>query len=135
MPRKRVELKAEESPKPKKLLLDRVIKILLLVFLIIWIPVGLVFLLSVYANFRQGAYKSLFNPAIPSSQTGPTDAPAEADLPGVGLVNVSCVQSALNSEAIQKIIAAGNTSTLSDEEKSRLETCIVTPAASPTPTS
>ncbi|OGZ60924.1 MAG: hypothetical protein A2919_00145 [Candidatus Spechtbacteria bacterium RIFCSPLOWO2_01_FULL_43_12] len=125
----------EETLPPKKPFLARAHMILSLIFYIIWIPIGLVFLLSVYANFRQGAYKSLFNPAIPSSQTGPTDAPAEADLPGVGLVNVSCVQSALNSEAIQKIIAAGNTSTLSDEEKSRLETCIVTPAASPTPTS
>src|SRR3989344_6178163 len=125
----------EETLPPKKPFLARAHMILSLIFYIIWIPIGLVFLLSVYANFRQGAYKSLFNPAIPSSQTGPTDAPAEADLPGVGLVNVSCVQSALNSEAIQKIIAAGNTSTLSDEEKSRLETWIATPAASPTPTS
>ena len=133
MPRKRVELKAEESPKPKKLLLDRVIKILVLVFLIIWIPVGLVFLLSVYANFRQGAYSEMFNTSAPT-QNQQVSAPAEADLPGVGLVNVSCVQNALSSDAIQKIAIEGNTNSLSDEEKSKFEPCIVE-SASPSPSS
>lgn len=133
MPRKTTQ---PEELKPKKPLLDRGHKILSLIFYIIWIPIGLVFLLSVYANFRQGAYKNLLNPAAaPSSQTGQPNAPAEADLPGVGMVNVSCVQSALNSEAIQKIIAAGNTSNLSDDEKSKLQPCIVSPPASPSPSS
>lgn len=134
MPRKiKTEVKTEEQKLSRKPFVDRLHKVLGLIFYAIWIPIGLVFLFSVYANFRQGAYKSLLNPAAPSSQTGETSAPAEADLPGVGMVNVSCVQKALSSEAIQKIIAAGNTSTLSDDEKSKLEPCIVTPAASPTP--
>lgn len=136
MPReKKVEVMKEESVPVKKALLDRLIKILNLVFLIIWIPVGTVFLLSIYANFRQGAYSGILSPPA-QSQNQQASAPTEADLPGVGLVNVNCVQSALSSDAIQKIVTEGNTNSLTEEEKTKLEACKVqTPAATPTPTS
>lgn len=129
----KTEVNPEEQKPPAKPVIDRVHKFLGLIFYLIWIPVGLVFLLSVYANFRQGAYSGLFDTSG-SLQNQQAAAPAEADLPGVGLVNVSCVQNALSTDSIQKIAVEGNTNSLSDEEKAKLEPCIVS-SASPSPTS
>src|SRR3989344_7602716 len=104
------------------------------IFYIIWIVVGIALLLIIYGNFKQGAFKGLFSPApAPPAQT---QAPAETTLPGIGNVNIACVQSALTTEAIQKIVKDGNTSNLTDEEKAKFEPCIMeaeqaTPEASP----
>ncbi len=104
------------------------------IFYIIWIVVGIALLLIIYGNFKQGAFKGLFSPApAPPAQT---QAPAETTLPGIGKVNIACVQSALTTEAIQKIVTDGNTSNLTDEEKAKFEPCIMeaeqaTPEASP----
>ncbi len=116
---------------------DKVIKFLAFLFFFIWILVGLFFLVFIYGNFRQGAFRNLFSKAQPQASQGQMQAPTETTLPGIGKVNIACVQSALSSDAIQKIVTDGNTYKLTDAEKSKFEPCIVekeqaTPSASPT---
>ena len=115
---------------------DKIIKFLAFVFFVIWISVGLFFLLFIYGNWRQGAFRSLLSPPPAPSTQGTQAPPTETTLPGIGKVNIECVQSSLSSEAIQKIVTDGNTSKLTDEEKAKFEPCIIeaetaTPEASP----
>ncbi len=62
----------------------------------------------------------------PVSQTQPQ---TEADLPGVGKVNIACTEQALSQDAIQKVMTKGDTSVLTADEKTKLEPCIVVPAS------
>lgn len=103
---------------------EKIVKFLAFLFFIIWIIVGLFFILFIYGNWRQGAFSALFAKPAPLPQETQA-APTETTLPGVGKVNIACVQSALNSDAIQKIVTDGNTSKLTDDEKAKFEPCIV----------
>lgn len=103
--------------------LDKVNKFLALIFFIIWILIGLLILLFIYANVKQGAFNGLFRPSSQAPQE--TQVPKETTIPGVGTVNVECVQSSLTDEAISKIIQEGNTSKLTNEETGKLEPCII----------
>lgn len=107
--------------------------LLSVIFYIIWIVVGIALLLIIYGNFKQGAFKGLFSTPQPPPQV---EAPSETSIPGIGKVNIACVQSALTPETIQKVLSDGNTSKLTAEEKTKFEPCIVeaetiTPQASP----
>lgn len=111
------------------------LQVLATLFFVIWILVGLFFLAFIYGNFKQGAFKALF---AKRSTQAPTqvDAPTETTLPGIGKVNISCVQ-ALGNETIQKILSSG-TKDLTSEEKTKFEPCIVekeeaAPSISPSP--
>ena len=135
MPRKT----ADEKPLPlktKKPLLLRLNEALGIIFYVIWILIGIFFILFIIANFRQGTFRGLFSTPT-TEQQQPVQAPTETTIPGIGKVNIACVQNALSSEAIQKILKEGNTSTLTEEEKTAFEPCIVekeTPSSpSPTP--
>ncbi len=103
----------------------------------IWIIIGVFFLLVIYSQIRQGFFSGLFaKPQSPQTATE-TQAPTEADLPGVGKVNIECVRSALSEESIGKIIEAGNASNLSSEDQEKLDKCVVekaqeSPQPSPT---
>jgi len=106
-------------------------------FFAIWILVGIFFLIFIYGNWRQGAFRGLLAKPQPVPQQQ-SQAPAETDLPGVGKVNITCVQNSLSTDAIQKIVQSGNTSTLTDDEKAKLEPCIIqkeeaSSTASPSP--
>lgn len=98
------------------------------IFLLIWIFVGLFGLLVVAQSLKQGFLNGFLGS---SSQTPQAQAPTqtEADLPGVGTVNISCTEQALSQAAIQKIVQSGDTSSLTADEKSKLEPCIVAKAA------
>ncbi len=102
---------------------DKTNKFLALIFFIIWILIGLLILLFIYANVKQGAFNGLFRPRTQAPQE--TQVPKETIIPGVGTVNVECVQSSLTDEAISKIIQEGNTSKLTNEEEGKLEPCII----------
>ena len=129
-------LPSEKNKADKKPLLFKLIKILAAIYLVIWILIGIFFLIFIYGNWRQGAFSGLFSkPQAPQNQV---QAPVETDLPGVGKVNIACVQNSLSTDAIQKLVQNGNTSTLTDDEKAKLEPCITqkeeaTPSTSPTP--
>lgn len=105
------------------------------IFLLVWILVGLFALLVVAQSLKQGFLNGFTGS---SSQAPQTQAPTqtEADLPGVGTVNISCTEQALSQTAIQKIVQSGDTSGLTADEKTKLEPCIVakttaTPSAAP----
>ncbi len=112
------------------------LQILATLFFVIWILIGLFFLVFIYGNLRQGAFRGLFSSKQAQQQSSAASVPQETTIPGIGKVNISCVQNSLSSETIQKIVQTGNTSTLTDDEKAKLAPCIVaaeqaTPSASP----
>ena len=133
----KAKVKAVTSEAAPKSRLKSIKAILAIVFFLIWIPVGLFFLLFVYGNFRQGAFKYLLGgqPPAQQQQQQTNQPPAETTLPGVGVVNIGCVQSSLKPETLQKLTQPDGVSLLTAEEKSLLEPCIVQPetAASPSP--
>lgn len=100
------------------------------IFYIIWILIGFFFLLYIIASIRQGVLKSLFR-SSPVSEQGEVQTPTETNIPGVGKVDIACVQEALSNESIQKIVIDGNTSKLTDDEKAKLEPCILEKEAKP----
>ena len=120
---------------PPRPTIHKVNDVLSTLFYIVWLLIGAFFLLIIWGQINQGALRSISG--RPSTQQTPqVQAPAETDLPGVGRVDIACVQQSLTQEALQKLIAAGNTSTLTPEEKSKLDPCIVeaesvSPSASP----
>ena len=132
-----IEKKREPQKAQGKNVLTRVRQVLSVFFYFIWILIGLLVLLFIYANFRQGAFNGLFSPRPPQQQTQ-VQPPTETDLPGIGKVNIQCIQDSLSKETIQKIVETGDASKLTDEEKGKLEPCITqkeeaSPSASPTP--
>ncbi|OGD83412.1 hypothetical protein A2165_02375 [Candidatus Curtissbacteria bacterium RBG_13_40_7] len=118
----------------KRPLLKNLFESLGILFFVIWILIGLFFILYIVAGFRQGAFSSLLS-SNPQQQQQETSAPTEAPLPGIGTVNIACVQEALSEESIAKIFEEQSTASLTDEEKAKFEPCIVEKEqpASPTP--
>ena len=103
--------------------MGKIEKSLQTIFYIVWILIGLFVALIIILSYRQGAFTPLFTtPQQPQQQTQP---PTETTLPGIGKVNIACVQQALTEEAITKIVQEQNTDSLTDEEKAKLEPCIV----------
>lgn len=108
-----------------------VLTIISTTFYITWIVIGILVMLLMFANFKQGAFDGVFAPR-PSPQAVP-DAPTETDIPGIGKVNISCVQQNLSSDAIQKIVTTGDSSQLTEDEKKALDQCISEKEVAPTP--
>ncbi|OGE11066.1 hypothetical protein A3A60_03290 [Candidatus Curtissbacteria bacterium RIFCSPLOWO2_01_FULL_42_26] len=130
-------LSGEKNKADKKPFLVKLIKILAAIYLVIWILIGIFFLIFIYGNWKQGAFKELLAKPQPVPQQQ-TQAPVETNLPGVGMVNINCVQSSLSTDAIQKLVQSGDTSKLTDDEKAKLEPCIIqkeeaAPSTSPSP--
>ena len=116
---------------PKRPTLHKIDDVLAVVFHAMWILIGIFILLVIYGQIRQGALRSILGPAQSPPQV---ETPTETVLPGVGTVNIECVQTAISQETIQKIVVDGNTSNLTADEKAKLEPCIVeaaSPQASP----
>lgn len=110
------------------------------VFYIIWIVIGLFLLWFIYANYRLGAFDSLIGkPSATSaqSQSQQAQAPTETTVPGIGKVNIACVQTSLSEDAITKMVQEKSDKSLSDDDKKKLKSCIVGTASSteatPTP--
>lgn len=106
-------------------------------FFVIWIAIGLFIGLLMVQGLRRGVFDNLlFSPTTVDDAQAQAQGPEEANLPGVGQVNVPCVRTALSQEAIQKIVESQDMSVLSDDEKTKLEPCITqkeqaTPSAVP----
>ncbi len=111
----------------KFLVMQKITSFLSIVFYVIWILVGLFFLWFIAANFRLGAFDQLMQPRpTASSQVPQADqAPEETTVPGVGTVNVSCVQANLGEDLIIKMVQDKGIQNFSDEEKAKLAPCIV----------
>lgn len=104
-------------------------EILLLSFVVLWIIIGGFFIWFIGANFSHGSFEGLMKK--PQAETAASEkfSPTEVNLPGVGQVNVSCVQGSLPEESIVKVIQQGNTDSLTADEKAELEKCKVTSEA------
>lgn len=113
----------------------KILHVLAAVFFVIWIFIGVFVLLLLADGFKRGAYQGLFGKQSQQQQTQAPQMPTDVDLPGIGKVNVECAQSVLTDESIQKIVSEKSTKSLTDDEKTSFEKCIVEPAPSPTPTS
>lgn len=105
------------------------------IFLILWIFIGLFGSLVVVQSVKQGFLQGVFGRAQQASGSQ-VQGRTEADLPGIGRVNIACIEQALNQDSIQKLLAKGDTSVLTADEKAKLEPCIVekataTPSATP----
>lgn len=112
------------------------ILVLAVAFFVIWILIGIYFLLVVLQQMRAGAFKELLQFGPQKQPTPQVEEQTEASLPGIGKVNIACIQSALPPEAIQKILQDQGTQNLTEEEKTKLEPCIIqkaeaSPQASP----
>ncbi len=120
----------------KLLVLGKVTVFLSIVFYLIWILIGLFLLWFLFANFKLGAFDQLLGKrqAAPQSETA-DQVPTETSLPGVGTVNISCVQQNLTQDAIAKLVQDKSDKNLTDDEKTKLEPCIVAPESSPSATS
>ena len=128
MPRKKTSEKAKTEKGPG---FQKLNEVLGTIFYAVWILIGLFFILLTIANFRQGAYRGLFG--AQSQQPQSIETPTETTISGIGKVNIACVQEALSTEAITKILQEGNTSSLTGEEKTKLEPCIVEKETAPSP--
>lgn len=111
----------------------KTILILASTFLVIWILIGLFLLVVIVQGLRTGTF--LLGPSKngQQTQTQETQAPTEANLPGIGRVNIACVKEALSQETIQKLLEKGDLSVLEGEEKAKFQACIIS-KASPIPT-
>lgn len=117
--------------------LHKINDVLATLFYLLWIVIGAFFILTIAGEIRRGALNSIISgPAAGQQQVSDVQAPTETNIPGIGTVNIDCVKGALSTESISKILEAGNTSLLSDEEKTKFEPCVVAitspnPSASP----
>lgn len=105
----------------------KVMMTLAAIFLVTWTLIGISLLLLVVQAQRKGTFKGLTNPAQAQSQTqsqNQQQVPEETEIPGVGRVNIACVQNALPIESIQKLLSAGNISALEGEERTKFEACL-----------
>ncbi|HSX18920.1 MAG TPA: hypothetical protein VLE91_02165 [Candidatus Saccharimonadales bacterium] len=125
---------------PKRPTIHVIDHYLSVVFHVVWIVIGAFFLLLIFSQVRQGALSSLLsNPSPQQSVPSQTSAPSETNLPGIGMVNISCVQQTLSPDELQKIVQAGDASNLTAAEKAKLAPCVTqaessTPSASSKPT-
>ena len=112
----------EKETMPKRPMLHRTNEILSFVFYVLWILIGIFLLIVIYGQIKQGALTSIFGST--QAPAGEVSAPTETELPGLGMVNIECVQSSLEQASLQKLITEGPEA-LTDDEKSKLEPCIV----------
>ena len=127
----------ESKKKSMSFNLDKVSKILSVAFFAIWILVGVFALLVILQGFRQGAYSNLLSfketPSVSDTEVPQIESPSTVNLEGIGAVDVACAQSALSGATIQKLVESKDINTLTAEERTKFEPCLVdaTPSASP----
>ncbi|MCR4325038.1 MAG: hypothetical protein NUV69_05115 [Candidatus Curtissbacteria bacterium] len=93
------------------------------IFFIIWIVIGVFVLFIIFQGLRSGAFSGLGSQSPASGQE--VQAPTETELPGIGKVNIECVQGALSPESIQKLLENNDVKVLTAEEKQKFDACIV----------
>lgn len=124
MPSKKAEKASGLVQSVKIVAVPKMMMVLAAVFLGTWILIGLFILVFIVQGQRRGAFSGLTG-AGSAAQTQTQQVPTETEIPGIGKVNIACVQSALSPESIQKLLSAGNISALASEEKTRFEACLV----------
>lgn len=98
------------------------------IFYFLWIVIGLFMLWFIYANFRLGAFDTLIGKqSTPSvqNQSQQAQTPTETTVPGIGKVNIECVQTSLSEDAIMKMVQEKSDKSLSADDKKKLQACII----------
>ncbi len=128
-------LKLPSSPKRKISVNFKAVGLTLaIIYLVIWILIGAFVGLVIIQSLRQGAFAGLFGPRVAVPTSDNSQAASQTIIPGIGLVDVACVKQALPQDTIQKIVTSGDASSLTADEKTKLEPCILQKeAASPSP--
>lgn len=94
--------------------------------MIIWIFVGGLLSIFIVQGWRSGLLERFLSTEPPRQvQQEKVPTPIEANLPGIGRVNIECVQTALSNSSIKNMIQAENTNVLKEDEKTRFEKCVV----------
>lgn len=133
---KNVSEKKSPMPKPPaRPILHKIKDFLAVIFYVLWIVIGIFFLLIIYGQVRGGALSSFIG-SPPTTTSSQMQTPTETELPGIGTVNIDCVKGALKPESLQKLASSGDASFLQGDEKTNFEACIVSkespsPSASP----
>jgi hypothetical protein len=126
--------KTDVEQKKLRLSLKGISLTLSIIFFIIWISIGAFLLVVIVQSLRQGAFAGLFSAPQSTPASANSQEASQTLIPGVGLVDVNCVKQALSTDSIQKIVSEGNTSSLTADEKTKLEPCILQKeASSPSP--
>ncbi len=131
----RTTSKAATEAKPKRLarlnffgILYKLNLVLMTIGLLIWIFVGSFFSISVIEQLKSAAQQKVMSQtAAPTSQV---ESPKNVNIPGIGMVSVECVKNNVKQEVIQKI-SGGSGDTLTPQEKSMFDSCLVQNSASP----
>lgn len=124
MPSKKAEKVSGPVQSVKIVAVPKVMMVLAAVFSVTWILIGLFILVFIFQGLARGAFPTLTR-AVGEGQTQASQVPTETEIPGIGKVNIACVQSALKPESIQKLLSAGNISALENEERTKFEACLV----------
>lgn len=106
--------------------------LMMVVSMAIWIFLGGLFSIFIIRSFRDGSLQKLLSAQqTQQAQTQQqatqeqTQRPTEANLPGIGRVNIACVQEALSDSSIKNLVQAENVKVLTAEEKARFEKCLI----------
>ncbi len=107
--------------------LHNVSSVLAIVYYLIWIPIGAFLLWFVFANFKAGVFDQLMGAQNANGQNPQvqTEQPTETTVPGIGRVNIDCVQNSVSEDTIVKMVQEKSMQNLTDEEKQKLEPCIL----------
>lgn len=111
--------------KKSRISLKGAVLTLSIIFFIIWISIGSFVLVVIVQSVRQGAFAGLFSAPQSTPESVSAQAPSQTLIPGIGLVDVNCVKQALPADSIQKLVSESNSSSLTDDEKTKLEPCIL----------
>jgi len=105
--------------------IHHIIKVLAALFFVIWIIIGLFFLLTIYQGIKQGSFSPLSGSNNQGQIQQPSVAPTESDIPGIGRVNIACVQESVSQDSIVKVLEEQDINVLDSEERENFEACIV----------
>ena len=95
---------------------------------LIWIFVVSFFSISVVEQLKAVAQQKVMDKV--NEKVTQTVSPKEVLIPGIGMVNIDCVKNNVKQAVIQKI-SGGSSDTLTPEEKTQFDSCLVQPSASP----
>lgn len=114
-----------------------IFKFLMTAYLIIWIAIGLFVVVFIVQSMRLGVFDYIIfgKGAKAGVQQAAGEVPTETTLPKIGKINISCAETALKPESIQKLVSEYDydINKLTAEEKTAFEKCIVeAPQGSPT---
>ncbi|MBI3342512.1 hypothetical protein HY024_05310 [Candidatus Curtissbacteria bacterium] len=106
--------------------------ILLTIGLLIWIFVGSFFGFTIVQQLKATVGQKVDNTVQSVGGQPQSQAPTQTTIPGVGTVNIACVQKNVSTDTIQKVFSDNGTKNLSADEKAKLDACVV-PGGQATP--